>query len=136
MSLMTTVRFCALIGSLLESVRLNIKRYAGGAAFLESFHRSDHPECVIMDLRMPGLSGLEVQEKLRERHEAIPIIFVTGYGDVKAAVQAMKNGAANFLEKPFHHQELLDSVQKAIRQDAEDRRRRREREQARRDLPR
>lgn len=74
--------------------------------------------CLVLDIRMPAMSGLELQQVLRERQLALPIIFITGHGDVAMAVQAMKDGALDFLEKPFKDQQLLDAIARAMREQA------------------
>lgn len=98
---------------LIESLGVELKSYASGSEFL------DDPEglecaCLVTDVRMPGLGGLELQSRLRKQNIRIPIIFISGHGDVPMAVQAMRNGALDFLLKPFNHQMLLDRVQQAI----------------------
>jgi two-component system response regulator FixJ len=108
------------LGMLLKSIGLEFEAYASALEFLEHFDASRHA-CLVADIRMPGLSGLELQERLNEQRAEIPIIFITGHGDVPMAVSAMKSGAADFLQKPFRDQELIDRIHKAL---AEDRRRR------------
>lgn len=99
------------------SVNLDTKCYASAEAYLSGFSPSI-PGCLVLDLRMPGMSGLDLQAELRRRNCRIPIIFLTGHGDPPAAVRAMKNGALDFIEKPFRNQELLDRVHCAIETDA------------------
>jgi len=101
---------------LLESVGHRARSYPSGEAFLEET-RWRHPGCVLLDLRMPGLSGLQTQRALNERHLFLPIIFITGHGDTTSAVRAMKEGAFDFLEKPFSEKELLETVEKALASD-------------------
>jgi FixJ family two-component response regulator len=72
----------------------------------------------VLDIRMPGMSGLELQEKLNERHAIIPVIFITGHGDVPMAVEAMRGGAVDFIQKPFRDQDLLDRINQSLDQDA------------------
>jgi len=98
---------------LLESVNLNVETYADADAF---FHQNLHDlcGCVICDVRMPGMSGLELQEELNERDIDIPVIIITGHGDVTMAVRALKAGAMEFIEKPFNEQQIVESVKKAI----------------------
>ncbi len=102
---------------LMESVNLPVKSFSTGMEFLDS-DASTEPGCVILDIRMPGMSGIDVFEELQTRESAIPVIFLTGHGDVHLAVRAMKSGAFDFVEKPFNDQVLLDMIQKAIRHDA------------------
>ena len=102
---------------LMESVNLPVKSFSTGMEFLDS-DASKEPGCVILDIRMPGMSGIDVFEELQSRESAIPVIFLTGHGDVHLAVRAMKSGAFDFVEKPFNDQVLLDLIQKAIRHDA------------------
>lgn len=101
------------LARLLRSVGLNVETFPSGKAFLE--HKlSDRPACLVLDLRLPGFSGLDLQTALGESQPTIPIIFITGHGNVPASVRAMKGGALDFLEKPFSNQELLDSVQRGL----------------------
>lgn len=101
---------------LIESVGLNVQTYELASEFLDSYS-PDRPGCLVLDVRIPGMSGLELQEKLRERGYDIPVIIVSGYGDVPMAVRAMKAGAVDFLEKPVSDQVLLDYIQKGIERD-------------------
>jgi FixJ family two-component response regulator len=103
------------LSSLVRSVGLEARTFAGGAEFLES-RREDAPECLVVDVRMPGLSGLDLQNQLSQSSFPIPVIFITGHGDISMAVHAMKLGALEFLTKPFHDQDLLGAVYRAIRQ--------------------
>ena len=112
---------------LMKSVKLNVETYLSAQEFLDDYDPAQ-PGCLLLDLRMPGISGLELQEILRTRNIPIPIIIITGYGEVPAAVQAMRKGAVDFLEKPFNDQVLLDHVQKAIAEDAQIRQQRAEQE--------
>jgi two-component system response regulator FixJ len=98
---------------LLASVGLNCKAYASAAEFLDDY-RPDRVSCLVSDIRMPGMSGLELQAELKQRHITLPVIFITGHGDVPMAVSAMKEGAMDFLTKPFRDQELLDRVNAAL----------------------
>jgi FixJ family two-component response regulator len=111
--------------SLIKSVGLRVETFASAQDFLEA-KRPDVPACLVLDVRMPGLSGLDLQLKLRDGGIPIPIIFITGHGDIPMSVRAMKEGAHEFLTKPVRGQDLLDAVQKAI---ISDRELRREREQ-------
>ena len=110
---------------LLSSVGLRVECFATAQEFLRS-SRADAPSCLILDVRMPGLSGLDLQRALAQTGTSIPIIFVTGHGDVPMTVRAMKAGASEFLTKPFRDQELLDAIQQAIDYDRAERRRRME----------
>lgn len=113
---------------LIESVGLAVETYGSGEEFLE---RSDltRTGCVVLDVRMSGMSGLDVQQELHRRRVATPVIVITGYGEVTTAVRAMRAGAVDFIEKPFHDQELIDKVQEAIGSDRK-RRKRQERQEA------
>jgi FixJ family two-component response regulator len=102
--------------SLIKSVGLRVETFASAKDFLVA-KRPDAPACLVLDVRMPGLSGLDLQLKLIESNIQIPIIFVTGHGDIPMSVRAMKEGAHEFLTKPVRGQDLLDAVQKAIAAD-------------------
>jgi FixJ family two-component response regulator len=102
--------------SLIRSVGLSIETFAAAHEFLEST-RPDVPACLILDVRMPGLSGLDLQRDLAEANIHIPIIFITGHGDIPMSVRAMKAGAVEFLTKPFRDQDLLDAIQQALERD-------------------
>ncbi|MBF0161999.1 MAG: response regulator transcription factor [Magnetococcales bacterium] len=104
----------ASLPSLLESVHLTVKAFASAHAFLEQFDPTQ-PGCLLLDVRMPGMSGLELQEKLLDEGRVIPIIFISCYVDWPMAVRAMRKGAFDFLEKPFNDQHLLDTTQEALR---------------------
>ncbi len=99
---------------LLESVGLTVQGYADGRQFLDAVG-PDAAGCVVLDVRMPGLGGLNVQEEMQRQGLNLPIIFVSGHADVPIAVRAFKSGAFDFIEKPFNEQLLLDSVQQAMR---------------------
>ncbi|MCW8844330.1 MAG: response regulator transcription factor [Gammaproteobacteria bacterium] len=105
---------------LMRSVGLNAETFSGAAEFLAAYD-PDHPGCLVLDIRMPGMSGMELQDKLNEMHAILPIIFITGHGDVPMAVKAIQYGAADFIQKPFRDQDLLDRINKAIEQDASNR---------------
>ncbi len=105
---------------LIRSMGLRVESFGSAAEFLEDFD-PQQPGCVILDIRMPGMSGLELQEHLNEMKASIPIVFVTGHGDVPMAVKAMKGGAVDFLQKPFRDQELIDRVHSALDEDREKR---------------
>jgi FixJ family two-component response regulator len=113
------------IRSLLRSVGLRVETFASAQAFLRS-HRPDLPGCLVLDVRMPKLSGLALQGELAKAGIRIPIIFITGHGDITMSVQAMKAGAMEFLTKPFRDQELLDAIEQALDRDRNARRRRAE----------
>jgi len=102
------------LSSLVRSVGLEARTFAGGAEFLES-RRENAPECLVVDVRMPGISGLDLQNQLSQSSFPIPVIFITGHGDISMAVHAMKLGAVEFLTKPFHDQDLLGAIYRAIR---------------------
>jgi FixJ family two-component response regulator len=104
------------IKRLLESVGLRVELF--GSA--EQFRRSERPNtasCLVLDIRLPGISGLDFQRELAETKVQIPIIFITAHGDIAMAVRAMKSGAVEFLTKPFRHQDLLDAIQQALGRD-------------------
>lgn len=103
---------------LLESVALNVSCFDNAEEFLDSWN-SNRPGCLLLDLRMPGMSGLELQNALRKRKIEIPIIFITAHGNVSAAVRAMHAGAADFLTKPVNDESLIEKVHEAISQDRE-----------------
>ena len=102
--------------SLIRSVGLSVETFASAHDFLQSA-RPDVPSCLILDVRMPGLSGLDLQRDLAEANIHIPIIFITGHGDIPMSVRAMKAGAVEFLTKPFRDQDLLDAIQQALERD-------------------
>jgi FixJ family two-component response regulator len=110
---------------LIRSVGLRVETFASAQDFLAA-KRPDVPACLVLDVRMPGVSGLDLQLKLSEAGIHIPIIFITGHGDIPMSVRAMKEGAYEFLTKPVRGQDLLDAIQKAIASDHE---RRKEREE-------
>jgi FixJ family two-component response regulator len=110
------------ITNLLRSVRLRVETFSTAQAF-RSRPRYAGPTCLVLDVRLPGSSGLDLQQQLAQAHEKIPIIFITGHADVPMSVRAMKAGAVEFLTKPFRDQELLDAVGQALRQDEKLRRR-------------
>jgi FixJ family two-component response regulator len=103
----------ASLQDLLESVGLRVAACASAQEFLRS-PRPEGPSCLVLDVRLPGLSGLELQQELAKGDLAMPIIFITGYGDIPMSVQAMKAGAIDFLSKPFRDQDLLDAVHQAL----------------------
>ncbi len=113
---------------LLKSVGLTSRVFRSAREFLE-FERPDVPACLILDIRMPHMSGLDLQKELAEISADIPIIFITGHGDIPMAVQAMKGGAVDFLSKPFNDQQLLDAINRAIDQHQQTRTDRAERDE-------
>jgi FixJ family two-component response regulator len=102
--------------NLLRSVGLRVEAFASAQEFLRS-PRPDVPGCLVLDVRLPGLSGLDLQKQMAQGDRDMPIIFITGHGDIPMTVQAMKAGAVEFLTKPFRDQELLDAVQHALARD-------------------
>ena len=102
-----------------RSVRLRGETFASASEFLQFLRpkSADGPSCLVLDVRMPALSGLALQEVLSSAGHSIPIIFITGQGDITMSVRAMKAGAVDFLAKPFHDQELLDAIQEALARD-------------------
>jgi two-component system response regulator FixJ len=117
---------------LMRSVGLRSRTFPSAAAFLSAYE-PEAPGCLVLDLRMPWMSGTELQGRLREMGARLPIIFVTAHGDIPTAVEAVKAGAVDFIQKPFSDQKLLDKVHQALALDARGReeRERRERERAR-----
>ena len=110
---------------LMASVNLPHKIFHSGDEFLEKYD-PDWPGCLVLDIRMPGMDGLELQQRLLELDYSLPVIFITGHGDVPMAVNAMQKGAVDFIQKPFRDQELLDRIREALGADGE---RRSEREE-------
>jgi FixJ family two-component response regulator len=107
---------------LLKTVSLHSEAFATPQEFL-GHKLPDVASCLILDVRLPGMSGLDVQRKLNERGVTIPIIFITGHGDIPMTVEAMKSGAEEFLTKPFRDQDLIDAIQQALKRDDESRQR-------------
>jgi FixJ family two-component response regulator len=105
---------------LIRSVGLQSQVFDSAVNFLKSYDPRQ-PGCLLLDVRMPGMSGLDLQQELNRRGATIPVIFITGHGDVPMAVAAMQFGAFDFLQKPFRDQDLLDRVQRAMARDAESR---------------
>src|SRR5246500_2226030 len=106
----------ASVGRLLRSVGLDARLFASVSDFLKS-HRPDGPTCLVLDIRLPGRSGLDVQRELAGADIQIPIICITGHGDIPMSVQAMKGGAIEFLTKPFRDQDLLDAIRLGLSRD-------------------
>jgi FixJ family two-component response regulator len=121
----------ASLQDLLESVGLRVAACASAQEFLRC-PPPEGPSCLVLDVRLPGLSGLELQQRLAAGDLALPIIFITGYGDIPMSVQAMKAGAVDFLSKPFRDQDLLDAVHQALARDRQARAQRAERAALRR----
>jgi two-component system, LuxR family, response regulator FixJ len=101
---------------LMKSLGLPARAFVSANDFLADFD-PNRPGCLVLDMRMPGMSGLELQEVLNERGGVLPIIFVTGHGDIPLAVEAMQHGAMDFLQKPFRDQDLIDRIHKAVEKD-------------------
>jgi len=105
---------------LLKSVGLATRALSSAGEFLDTYKPSQ-PGCLVLDVRMPGMSGLELQQQLNLRGAVIPVIFITGHGDIPMAVEAMQQGAFDFLQKPFRDQDLIDRIQRALERDARNR---------------
>jgi two-component system response regulator FixJ len=110
----------ASIRLLLKSVGIAATPMASAQEFLAAYDPAQ-PGCLVLDIRMPGMSGLELQQQLNLRGAMLPVLFITGHGDVPMAVEAMQHGAFDFLQKPFRDQELIDRIQKALVRDRENR---------------
>ncbi len=108
-------------GLLMETIGQPYQVYDSALAFLQDFHKGMRG-CLVLDIRMPRMSGLDLQQKLTERESLLPIIFITGHGDIPMAVEAMRRGALDFIRKPFREQNLLDRINEAL--DLEDGKRR------------
>jgi FixJ family two-component response regulator len=108
------------LSRLFRSIGMRAQVFASASEFL-LFKRPDAPACLVLDVRLPELSGLDLQRELAATADALPIIFITGHGDIPMSVQAMKAGAVEFLTKPFRDQELLDAIHEAIRRDCANR---------------
>lgn len=117
------------LSRLMESVGQEVATYAGAQEFLDSYDPS-RPGCVVLDIRMPGMSGLDLQEKLVRDGVRIPVIMISGHGDVEKAVRAMKAGAVDFLRKPYKAKVLLERIGQALELDAKIRRQEAERAKA------
>lgn len=113
------------LGMLFKSIGFKYQAHASALDFLEHYDAARH-SCLVADIRMPGLSGLELQQRLNEQRAEIPIIFITGHGDVPMAVTAMKSGANDFVQKPFRDQDLIDRINKGLESDRERRKERAE----------
>ena len=108
------------LGMLLRSMKIGCQLFASAQEFLDAY-QSNWRGCVVLDIRMPGMSGMELHRHLGERHSTMPVIFVTGHGDVPMAVEAMHNGAFDFIQKPYRDQDLLDRINQALSWDEEHR---------------
>ena len=106
---------------LVSTVGLDVRVFAAPQEFLQS-KRPDAPSCLVLDVRLPGMSGLTFHKELANERVALPVIFITGHGDIPMSVRAMKAGAVEFLTKPFHDQDLLDAIHAAIERDRKRRR--------------
>jgi two-component system response regulator FixJ len=115
---------------LLKSVGLATKTLGSATEFLDSYD-IDQPGCLVLDVRMPAMSGLELQQQLNLRGATIPVIFITGHGDIPMAVEAMQHGAFDFLQKPFRDQDLIERLQKALAKDEHNRSELKQRDQIR-----
>lgn len=104
---------------LMKSIDQPSESYASAKDFLNAY--ADKPGCLLLDIRMPGMSGIELQEELKKRDIRIPIIFITGHGDVPMAVKAIQDGAADFIQKPFRDQELIDRIREVLVEDSHSR---------------
>ncbi len=116
---------------LLKSVGLQVETFSSGQEFLDQYD-PDRSGCLVLDIRMPGMSGLELQQHLNDRHSIMPIVFITGHGDVPMAVEAMQAGAVDFIQKPFRDQDLIDRINRALEKDKAMRAELRERDEIRR----
>ena len=106
------------LASLIRSVGLRVETFSSATAFLR--HKvPDAPSCLVLDVRLPGLSGMDLQRELAAANRGVPIIFITGHGDIPMSVRAMKAGAVEFLTKPFRDQDLLDAIQEGLKRDRE-----------------
>ena len=113
-------RMRAAMQRLLKTVGLHSESFATPKDFLHQ-KLPDGPSCLVLDVRLPGMSGLDLQSKLNEAGIEIPIIFITGHGDIPMTVKAMKSGAVEFLTKPFRDQDLIDAIQQALKKNVETR---------------
>jgi FixJ family two-component response regulator len=104
----------------LESIGYRVAVYESANRFIDAWN-PDMGGCLVLDIRMPGMNGMELQRRLNERNSILPIIFVTGHGDVPMAVEAMQQGAVDFVQKPYREQELLEKIERAFRLDSENR---------------
>ena len=105
---------------LLKSVGLPVETFAAAQEFLAAFD-AERAGCLVLDIRMPGMSGLELQQRMNDIHAIIPIVFITGHGDVPMAVEAMQHGAVDFIQKPFRDQDLIERINQALEKDGDNR---------------
>jgi FixJ family two-component response regulator len=108
------------LGMLLRSMKIGCQLFPSAQEFLDAY-QPDWQGCIVLDIRMPGMSGMELHRHLVEQHSTMPVIFVTGHGDVPMAVEAMHNGAFDFIQKPYRDQDLLDRINQALSWDEEHR---------------
>ena len=108
------------LSSLIRSAGLKVESYASAQEFLDR-NGTETPSCLVLDLQLPGLSGLDLQKRMAEVGTEIPIVFLTGHGNIPASVQAMKAGAVEFLTKPFDEHDVLQAIQEAIERDRQNR---------------
>jgi FixJ family two-component response regulator len=106
---------------LLESAGYHAEPFESAGGFLDHWERNPTPGCLLLDILMPGLDGLQLQQKLQDSTHGIPIIFITGHGDIPSTVNAMKAGAVDFFSKPFNEEKLLKAVREAIQRDCQER---------------
>jgi FixJ family two-component response regulator len=111
------------LSSLVRSIGLQVETFSSAGEFLRQ-SKSEAPSCLVLDVRLPDLSGLALQRELAAKNNGIPIIFITGHGDIPMSVRAMKAGASEFLTKPFSEQDLLEAIRQAIRRDIDARKKR------------
>jgi FixJ family two-component response regulator len=111
------------LSSLVRSIGLRVETFSSAGEFLRQSN-ADAPSCLVLDVRLPDLSGLALQRELAAKNNGIPIIFITGHGDIPMSVRAMKAGATEFLTKPFSEQDLLEAIRQAIRRDIDARKKR------------
>ena len=109
---------CDAIGMLLRTAGMGVETFRSAASFLKA-HRRERAGCLLLDVRMPGMSGLDLQDELHKRRIPIPIVFLTGHGDVSMAVRALKRGAVDFIEKPHEEERLVLAVPNALRVDGD-----------------
>jgi FixJ family two-component response regulator len=105
------------VGRLLRTVGLDTQQFSSVAEFFNADPHTDGPTCLVLDVRLPGLSGLELQRELAAANRQLPIVFITAHGDIPMTVQAMKGGAIEFLTKPFRDQDLLDAIETGLARD-------------------
>lgn len=110
------------LGRLLKSNGYDVFLFESANEFLDTCSICQTPVCLLLDMKMPGLDGFDLQQKLNKKGYALPIVFITGYGDIHMSVKAMKKGAIDFLTKPFDEKDLLNAVQEAIKKDIQNRR--------------